>query len=189
MIVNQVNEFQVNVKADLLTLRLASLNQIVDPWVYILFRHSMVCRLKTAVFRLLTKCFPKFEEQFKHKEQSLNKNSYELNSEHIAFTSENLDTIGSLSDADDISPPQRRRASKKYNKRSRSSMVAAQLKLVNGHTQDCPGLKHANCLYCFTSLPQQFALMLGTSEVEADEQKTQDQLETVEESNTRSDNI
>lgn len=42
--VNQANKRLVDVKADLHALRLASFNQILDPWIYILFRKELLIR-------------------------------------------------------------------------------------------------------------------------------------------------
>lgn len=50
IIINQSGLYPKNRKADLLTLRLATLNQILDPWVYILFRREMLQRV-TRFFR------------------------------------------------------------------------------------------------------------------------------------------
>ncbi|XP_071172771.1 prostaglandin E2 receptor EP4 subtype-like [Mytilus edulis] len=44
IIINQSRTVSRNIKADLLTLRLATLNQILDPWVYILFRREMLSK-------------------------------------------------------------------------------------------------------------------------------------------------
>ncbi|KAL3868181.1 hypothetical protein ACJMK2_041039 [Sinanodonta woodiana] len=45
IIMNQASFRQLNVKADLMMIRLASFNQILDPWVYILFRKELFFRL------------------------------------------------------------------------------------------------------------------------------------------------
>lgn len=45
IIINQSHAFSRNIQADLLTLRLATLNQILDPWVYILFRREMLSKI------------------------------------------------------------------------------------------------------------------------------------------------
>ncbi|WAR24481.1 PE2R4-like protein, partial [Mya arenaria] len=55
IIINQIHQQQVDVRADLHALRLASFNQILDPWVYILFRKELFVRvficLKSIVSR------------------------------------------------------------------------------------------------------------------------------------------
>lgn len=171
IIINQANKSQLNVKADLLTLRLASLNQILDPWIYILFRKALIKRGKKLVLRAATKCIPGVEEYIKGKEVVLdghvNGRNFDFSGESAPVSSEDQETCKDSPVRDDGTPtesrPSSRRPSKKYLKRSRSSMMAAQLQLLNGHTAECPGLKHVTCLYCFTSLPQSFALILGTN--------------------------
>ncbi|XP_041357783.1 prostaglandin E2 receptor EP4 subtype-like [Gigantopelta aegis] len=47
--INQTHVFPINHAADLLTIRLACLNQILDPWVYILFRKQLFSKLWNLV--------------------------------------------------------------------------------------------------------------------------------------------
>ncbi|KAH3867436.1 prostaglandin E2 receptor EP3 subtype-like [Dreissena polymorpha] len=61
ILINQTHFRQVDKRADLQTLRLASFNQILDPWVYILFRKELFNRsftfLKTLV-KSVCRCNP-----------------------------------------------------------------------------------------------------------------------------------
>lgn len=54
ILINQSHMKQVDVKADLHALRLASLNQILDPWVYILFRRELLARTYRCVRLILS---------------------------------------------------------------------------------------------------------------------------------------
>ncbi|CAG2250215.1 unnamed protein product [Mytilus edulis] len=45
IIINQSHSFPRNEKADILSLILASWNQVLDPWVYLLFRGNTLTRL------------------------------------------------------------------------------------------------------------------------------------------------
>lgn len=57
VLINQIHERQVDVKADLHTLRLASLNQILDPWIYILFRRELFVRVfKCLEINVFSRC-------------------------------------------------------------------------------------------------------------------------------------
>jgi hypothetical protein len=49
VIINQSHAFPKDIKADLMTLRLATLNQILDPWVYILFRREMLAKMSRFI--------------------------------------------------------------------------------------------------------------------------------------------
>jgi hypothetical protein len=46
---NQSHAFPKDIKADLMTLRLATFNQILDPWVYILFRREMLAKMSRFI--------------------------------------------------------------------------------------------------------------------------------------------
>ncbi|WAR24470.1 PE2R4-like protein [Mya arenaria] len=48
ILTNQIRKQQVDLRADLYAIRLASFNQILDPWVYILFRKELL--IKPMVF-------------------------------------------------------------------------------------------------------------------------------------------
>ena len=57
ILINQINQSQVDVKADLHALRLASFNQILDPWIYILFRKELFIRTFDCLRKIvLNKC-------------------------------------------------------------------------------------------------------------------------------------
>lgn len=45
IIVNQSGAYPIDFRSDLITIRLASINQILDPWVYILFRKDVLVRI------------------------------------------------------------------------------------------------------------------------------------------------
>ncbi|XP_052777638.1 prostaglandin E2 receptor EP4 subtype-like [Mya arenaria] len=55
IVINQTKLLPVNLRLDLLIIRFASLNQILDPWVYILLRREVVWKvghtIKTVFFR------------------------------------------------------------------------------------------------------------------------------------------
>ncbi|XP_046334183.2 prostaglandin E2 receptor EP4 subtype-like isoform X1 [Haliotis rufescens] len=53
VIINQTGKFPVNHAADLWAIRLACLNQILDPWVYILFRKELFTRIWRLVYCVL----------------------------------------------------------------------------------------------------------------------------------------
>ncbi|XP_067679663.1 prostaglandin E2 receptor EP4 subtype-like [Haliotis asinina] len=57
VIINQTGKFPVNHAMDLWVIRLACLNQILDPWVYILFRKEFFTRIWRLVYCVL--CFKK----------------------------------------------------------------------------------------------------------------------------------
>jgi len=47
--INSTGSVRINRAADLMTLRLATLNQILDPWVYILFRREALAKLSAFI--------------------------------------------------------------------------------------------------------------------------------------------
>lgn len=49
IIINTTRAFKVNSRADLATLRLATLNQILDPWVYILLRREVLYKVAAYI--------------------------------------------------------------------------------------------------------------------------------------------
>lgn len=62
IVINQTKLLPVNLRTDLLMIRLASLNQILDPWVYILLRREVVWRVGHTLKKIFTKK-SKCEEQ------------------------------------------------------------------------------------------------------------------------------
>lgn len=169
IIINQVNKSQQNVRADLLVLRLASLNQILDPWIYILFRRALVRKVKKTVTGIISTCFPAYEEYIQGRQLTVNgigNARFDFNSDNEGVSSEKEETYGS-SNSDGESPRRVRRPSRKMLKMSRSTMMASQLKMMNEHTQSCPGLKHTHCFYCFALVPQNFVLTFGSSVIDS----------------------
>ncbi|XP_052238678.1 prostaglandin E2 receptor EP4 subtype-like [Dreissena polymorpha] len=59
IVLNQTKLLPVNMRTDLLVIRFASLNQILDPWVYILLRREVVSRL---IFTIRKPLSPKTTE-------------------------------------------------------------------------------------------------------------------------------
>ncbi|KAJ8305719.1 hypothetical protein KUTeg_016264, partial [Tegillarca granosa] len=51
VLINQSHLHEVDYKADLLVVRMASFNQILDPWVYILFRKEIIIKVIVCVRR------------------------------------------------------------------------------------------------------------------------------------------
>ncbi|KAH3741921.1 hypothetical protein DPMN_048651 [Dreissena polymorpha] len=54
IVLNQTKLLPVNMRTDLLIIRFASLNQILDPWVYILLRREVVSRLIFTIRKLVS---------------------------------------------------------------------------------------------------------------------------------------
>ncbi|XP_052238679.1 prostaglandin E2 receptor EP4 subtype-like [Dreissena polymorpha] len=54
ILLNQTKLFPVDMRSDLLTIRFASLNQILDPWVYILVRREIVSRLIITIRKIIS---------------------------------------------------------------------------------------------------------------------------------------
>lgn len=55
ILINQTKLLPVNLRTDLLMIRLASLNQILDPWVYILLRREVVWKLGSTLKKLCSR--------------------------------------------------------------------------------------------------------------------------------------
>lgn len=47
--INSTGSVRIDRAADLMTLRLATLNQILDPWVYILFRREVLAKVSAFI--------------------------------------------------------------------------------------------------------------------------------------------
>lgn len=54
ILINQAHQRQIDVKVDLHALRLASFNQILDPWIYILFRKELFVRTFDCLRKIIS---------------------------------------------------------------------------------------------------------------------------------------
>lgn len=177
--INQSYHEQINVKVDLMTLRLASLNQILDPWVYILFRKELI----TCAIKFIRSVMVKFGKvsagNTRTEVKSTSKYKYDTTGNDIIVNSmdNNFDENDTfLSEISAVSSRENKKKSKS-EKDQRSSLQ----KLLNQHNPQCFGLKHPACLFCFSNLPQAFALSLGTAQAVTMEVVVEeaDKLETV----------
>ncbi|XP_045159568.2 prostaglandin E2 receptor EP4 subtype-like [Mercenaria mercenaria] len=55
ILINQTKLLPVNLRTDLLMIRFASLNQVLDPWVYILLRREVVWKVANTLKKLFSK--------------------------------------------------------------------------------------------------------------------------------------
>ncbi|XP_060588705.1 prostaglandin E2 receptor EP4 subtype-like isoform X2 [Ruditapes philippinarum] len=55
ILINQTKLLPVNLRTDLLMIRFASLNQVLDPWVYILLRREVVWKVASTLKKLFSK--------------------------------------------------------------------------------------------------------------------------------------
>ncbi|KAL4235655.1 Prostaglandin E2 receptor EP4 subtype [Mactra antiquata] len=173
VLINQIHERQVDVIADLHALRLASLNQILDPWIYILFRKELFSRtfkfLKENVFSRCS-CFGlqdetrrasangqrhvpflKHESDYVHMDEE---NDYlnRKNSQKCREDENNDIDMGTIS-----SKPAsiKRQHSGSSNKKTRTQDEAKCPLVV---TDQCLCMKHSACLFCLSNHPKKIVL-------------------------------
>ncbi|XP_045160929.2 prostaglandin E2 receptor EP4 subtype-like [Mercenaria mercenaria] len=170
IIINQIHHKHVNVKADLMTLRLASLNQILDPWIYILFRKEMFAK----GMKLVRNVMERFCKKVYRKQSACSlKNGITSTTATIVENETTADSLANNFDENDmflseLSTTSTSRASTKTSRKSKSDRKErpSLQKLMSQHNPQCAfGLKHPSSLFCFTHLPQAFALSLGTAQV------------------------
>lgn len=93
IIINEVMGYPFNKTADLITLRMASFNQIMDPWVYLLFRRETLRKFMLYVRRKKNRG----EDMFARFLSSTNQRNFSLhdagNTEKIYTVNENKTTI------------------------------------------------------------------------------------------------
>jgi len=160
------------VKADLHALRLASFNQILDPWVYILFRKELLTKaaafFKAVFSRHCCGCCPKrivrresrFErdESFKNSSEHLKSN---YDKEHL---NEGVDVIEFTFQAENSKghpeSDYKSRASGKLSFRSHGiteeadDIIAGDESVPLTEPHSCHlNLKHSACLFCLSKHP------------------------------------
>lgn len=80
MIINQTHIYPVNYPADLMVIRMACLNQILDPWVYILFRKEFLFQILNFLKWIF--CLKK-EAIVDHRQNQKNANEVNQNTETL----------------------------------------------------------------------------------------------------------
>lgn len=103
--INQTKLMPVNLRTDLLMIRLASLNQILDPWVYILLRREVVWRVGHTVKKIFTAKSKCDEQNLKFRRQESS----------VVLTSDVNYTCCTFCFHCLCDPPQSRRASSFYS--------------------------------------------------------------------------
>ncbi|KAL4236906.1 Prostaglandin E2 receptor EP4 subtype [Mactra antiquata] len=166
IIVNQINERQVSKKTDLLALRLASLNQILDPWIYILFRKELFTRFRDVVRTFILYCGQ--NKASLDKTDNNNKITNQGRSSNSDFDSMKNNVDDNDMSSNNISSTSGRNLERRMSLREawqsthlRHEEKSTLRQLVTQHKPACFGLYHPASIYCFTSLPQNFALTLG----------------------------
>ena len=160
IIINQINFKQVDVRADLYVLRLASLNQILDPWIYILLRKELFSRVIQCFkdsFAVLCRCNCVLNSQrsVAYKSESSHRNRENEFSEN----SQMMDRVRNQNDKE--IPPNWQRSSKKSLKSSSMDSPedrAPPLRREKGRSQQALSLKHTACLFCFSNHPKSLVL-------------------------------
>lgn len=170
---------QVDVKADLHALRLASLNQILDPWIYILFRKEMFARtfkcFKDVLFNRCQRCcqdcsrsecernvaniekprhtpFIKYESDYAH----INEETDLPNVQHDDKLND-----GNSNDMERVSPTSRPSSFKTKGSDSFAAdteITDETLLLKAPKVHNCLHLKHSTCLFCLSNHPKSFIL-------------------------------
>ena len=155
----------MDVRADLYTLRLASLNQILDPWIYILFRKELFIRIIQCFKECLSvvcSCCRDSENNERNLRGKSN-NSHCNGGIEFSENSRMIDGIECENDAT-ISPKKlslSKKPSTSSSKNSQESM--GYLRQERGRSQKSLHLKHTACLFCFSNHPKSLVLA-STSE-------------------------
>lgn len=172
---------QVDVKADLHALRLASLNQILDPWIYILFRKELFARtfkcFKDVVFiRCQRICQDCSQNERESNGANIDKPRHipfiKYESDYVHINEENdlpiVQHDDKLNDGNSngmnmkpVSP--RSRASSFKTKGSgalveETEITDETLLLKTRKPHNCLHLKHSACLFCLSNHPKTFVL-------------------------------
>ncbi|XP_060594670.1 prostaglandin E2 receptor EP4 subtype-like, partial [Ruditapes philippinarum] len=180
LIINQINHRHVNVKADLMTLRLASLNQILDPWIYILFRKELFSNAMKLVRNVLSR----FCKTASRKNSSCNfKNGISSANDRTFHKESNVDSLANNIDENDMflselsSTTRQSKNSFEKGKSKKDKNMSSLKQLMSQHNPHCFGLKHPACLFCFSSLPSALAISFGTGQTFTPEMMTQEENE------------
>ncbi|XP_053394881.1 prostaglandin E2 receptor EP4 subtype-like isoform X2 [Mercenaria mercenaria] len=180
LLVNQTHQKQIDVKADLHALRLASLNQILDPWIYILFRKELFARAYRCLKVMLSDhchCICKDSIQNNSERDGLHGGKrrnlpfikYESDYVHIKRESDLLNTKRddnqnqNDNNAFKTKPELEKQSS--FENRTDSPVEEGEAKdestllirVPKGHKCSLH-MKHSSCLFCFANRPKMMVL-------------------------------
>ena len=161
IIINQVNFKQIDVKADLHALRLASLNQILDPWIYILFRKELFLRTFKVLkdnLAFLCSCICI--------RRGLIRRSDNNNLQHSSHYNKAVELCenGHIIDRGAVLNNKEMSSNGSVPRKSTDSYAAGDMEETlplspeTGHSQEMLNLKHSACLFCLGNHPKRMVL-------------------------------
>ena len=155
IIINQANFKQIDVKADLHALRLASLNQILDPWIYILFRKELFLRtfqVLKSYLSVLCSCFCFRRGLFQRTHNNNFQNSSNCNK--AVEISENGHVVDR--EANSSNGMVTRDPTDSYAADDMEDQLP--LKPETHHSHEMLDLRHSACLFCLGNHPKRVVL-------------------------------
>ena len=151
-----------------MTLRLASLNQILDPWIYILFRKELFSNFVKLTRNIVSRFCKSVARRSSTASRVKNGISSANDSTFARETTSNVDSLANNYDENDVflselsATTTSKQSISSYKKRNSSKTERPSLQeLLSQHNPHCFGLKHPACLFCFSNLPHEFAIALS----------------------------